>query len=316
MSDKSDSSNSSSSGKPSGEPSEHRVHRYMSKDLSCRISVVNSGSVVESVRQIQHTNPIATVALGRTITGALLMASQLKENQEVALDFNMNGPLGRIYAHATFDGKVRGYASDPQLDWQPQQGLILSPYVDGGLLTVSSFKPQSALPYRGTVEVRSGEIAEDLAYYFQQSHQIPTLLSLGVHLTEYGMVDGAGGIIIQLMPGSDPKVIDQLEENLQDAPIVSEAFSQGASELDVAQAFTKGMEIIAIDHDHPIHYSCPCTKKRLLRSMKLLGLEEIKRSIEENESIESQCQMCGKAYHIEVQDLEMIMRDLQNENLH
>ena len=302
--------------KPKASTDSPRVWRYVSEDMSFRVSAVNSTEVVEKMRQIQHTSPIATMALGRAMTGAMLMASQLKEGQQISLDFKGSGPLQRVFAHGTFEGAIRGYVSQPQIEFDDTVPFSVGPYMGEGFLTVSSFKPQSKIPYRGTFDLVSGEIAEDIAYYYQQSHQIPTLISIGVHLSEYGMVDGAGGVLIQLMPGTPNEIINHFENAAKEVSDLSEKLADGIEPHELAKLFTKSLKIRELPHPHPSEYSCPCTKERLMRSMNLLGLEEIERSISEGESIDSQCQMCGEKYTVSIEDLEQLRDDLKKKSYH
>lgn len=294
-----------------------RVHRFLADDLSVRISAVDATEVVEHMRSIQNTLPLSTVAVGRAMVGALLMASHLKGEQEVALDFQVNGPLQRVYAQASVNGGVRGFVLEPNVNVEAGATILSIRNAMGiGLLTVSSHIPHQEMPHRGVVHLVSSEIGEDIAHYYQQSYQIPTLVSLGVHLDTYGRVNAAGGILVELLPDASLEVIDILEKNLSVAEGISQQILQGADVAELVRKLTVGLPIKELDHPYPIHYSCACSKDRVLRSLSLLGEEEIALAIETKETISTQCQMCGTWYHVNVADLEELLGKMQKSALH
>ncbi|RYZ66231.1 MAG: Hsp33 family molecular chaperone HslO, partial [Proteobacteria bacterium] len=215
-----------------------RVHKFLTEDLTVRISVVNATKVVDEMRSIQNSYPLATVAVGRSMVAALLMASHLKDGQELSLYFQGNGPLGRVFAEANFEGQVRGYCNHPQFQ-APIEGeqITIGAAIGIGILTVTHHLPGNDEPHRGTVIIRTGEVGDDIAFYLHQSHQIPSVVSLGVHLNPYGLVDGAGGILIELMPGHSDETISLIEENVKKARSVSTMITEGAQPLDIVREF-------------------------------------------------------------------------------
>ncbi|MCB0370072.1 MAG: Hsp33 family molecular chaperone HslO, partial [Bdellovibrionales bacterium] len=160
-----------------------RVHRFVSNDFTLRASAVNATEVVKEMQKIQDTSPLPTMAVGRAMVGALLLASHLKENQQVGIYVRGDGPMGRVYAEASFEGHVRGYT--PHTYFEPekyQTGLHLKEYIGKGTLSVTRHMPFQKQPHHGTVELVSSEIGQDISHYLIQSHQIRSVISLGVYL--------------------------------------------------------------------------------------------------------------------------------------
>ena len=287
-----------------------RVHKFLSEDLTVRIAVVNATLVVDEMRSIQNSYPIPTVAVGRSMVAALLMASHLKNGQELSLYFQGNGPLGRVFAEANFEGQVRGYCNNPQIQLPLEGSLNIGHAVGIGLLTVTHHLPGQAEPHRGTVIIRTGEVGDDIAFYLHQSHQIPSVVSLGVQLNEYGLVQSAGGVLIELMPGHSEELVQLIEENVKKAPSVSKRFLEGASPLEVVRDFLGETPLMELDHPYPIEYHCRCSMERVLRSVMLLGIEEIDRALADAQPLDVACEFCGRHYEVGKEDLEKLRTDL------
>ncbi len=287
-----------------------RVHKFLTRDLTVRASAVIATKVVDEMRSIQNSYPVSTVAVGRTMVAALLMASHLKQNQELSLYFQGNGPLGRVFAQANFEGQVRGYSNNPQLT-VPFEGdkILIGPSIGIGLLTVTHHLPTGDLPHRGTVIIRTGEIGDDVAFYLHQSHQIPSVVALGVHLSPYGVVEAAGGILLELMPGHDEETVAKIEERVRQVPPVSKRILEGASALDLIRDYLGEDDIMELEHPYPISYHCRCSYERVMRSMVLLGAEELDQLIEEKKAVDVACEFCGKTYSVIENDLIKIRND-------
>src|SRR6185312_2289727 len=179
-----------------------KVHRYVTNDFTVRVAAVDATEVVSEMQAISGAYPLATIGVGRAMIAALLMASQLKDKQEVGILLKGNGPLGSLYAHATYEGQVRGYCPHPQFQApDPQDALNLKKALGFGHLTVTRQQPFQKQPHHGTVEMVSGEVGDDIAHYLHQSHQIRSLVSVGVYLDVYGKVKAAGGVLLEVMPG-------------------------------------------------------------------------------------------------------------------
>lgn len=296
--------------------SRERVHKYLSKDLTVRAAAVNATRVVEEMRSIQNSYPVSTVAVGRSMVASLLMASHLKNNQELSIYVQGNGPLSRVFAEASYEGRVRGFSSAPQLE-VPSMGekILIAPSIGIGLLTVTHHLPMGGPPHRGTVELITSEIGDDIAYYLNQSHQIPSVVALGVHLNQYGKVEAAGGILIELMPGHTEETVNAIEARVKKAKPISTRLLEGANAEDLIKDYLADFELLPMEHEHEIEYSCRCTKERVMRSVGLLGLEEIDSIIADGEATDVSCEFCGRHYSLTVDDLKEIRAEVYRESL-
>lgn len=294
-----------------------RVHRFVTNDFSIRASSVNATEAVAVMQQLQQTYPIATVAVGRAMVGATLMASNIKEGS-VGILIKTNGALLSVYAEASHNGEVRGYT--PMGQYQPpdyKDGLSLKEHIGKGFLTVVRNLPFQKQPHQGTVSLVSGEIGEDIAYYLHQSQQIRSVISLGVYVDTFGKVLSAGGVLIEVMPGVEPELVDRLEKNVEEAQAaVSKLILEGKSATDLIVPFLKGFEYTELDHDFPVRYHCPCTKERVLDAMVLFGIPELDDIISKNEITESICQMCGRPYQLSVEDVKAVRDQMHKGSLH
>ena len=295
-----------------------KVHRFVSNDFTLRIAAVDSTEVVAEMQKLQQTYPLPTVAVGRAMTGALLMASHLKEKQQVGLYFKGDGPLTAVYAEANFEGQVRGYSPVPI--YEPpnyDHGLSLKEYMGRGLLTVTRHLPFQREPHHGTVEMVSGEIGDDIAHYLNQSHQIRSLVSLGVYLDSFGKVRAAGGVILEVMPGVDEAIIDTIQKNAENfKENISKMLLNGAQAIDLVKPYMEGIPFSEIEHGHEVQYFCPCTKERVVRALETLGVAELDDMVKKNEAAEVVCQMCGRPYEVPVNELEELKEFLQKQSLH
>lgn len=270
------------------------------------------------MQKLHNSFAIPAVAVGRAMTGALLLASQLKEKQQVGLLFRGNGGLAQVYAEANYEGQVRGYTPFPQ--YEPpnyQDGLSLKKHIGHGTLTVARHVPFQKQPFQGTVEMVSGEIGDDIANYLIQSHQIRSIVSLGVYVNREGLVQSAGGIILEVMPGVEDAVVEVVQKNASELFMpVSELILDGATENELVAPYLQGLPYTELDHDFPIAYSCPCTKERVFRALAVLGVSELEDMVEKNENADITCQMCGRPYQVTVVELEDLKESLRKNSMH
>lgn len=295
----------------------HKVHRFVSNDFTLRATAVNATEVIKTMQSLQRTYPIATVAVGRTMIGALLMASQLKEGQQVGILIKGNGSLKSVYAEANFNGQVRGYTPNPQ--YQPpnyDNGLSTSDAIGRGTLSVTRHQPFQKRPHHGTVEIKTGEVGDDIAHYLHQSHQIRSIVSLGVYLDSFGKVLSAGGIIVEVMPGVEDEIVKKLQKNYKNSQHnLSQDILDGKSINELVDPFFKGIPYTQLDHNFEIEYFCPCTVERVVRALETLGVAELEDMIAKKEKAEVVCQMCGRPYEIDVDSLEQIKEKVRKESL-
>ena len=293
-----------------------RVHKFLTEDLTVRATAVVATRVVDEMRSIQNSYPMATVAVGRSMVGALLMASHLKQGQELSLYFQGNGPLGRVFAEANYEGQVRGFCINPQYN-EPIEGekILIGPAIGIGLLTVTHHLPIGGTPHRGTVIIRTGEIGDDIAFYLEQSHQIPSVVALGVHVSPYGVVDAAGGVLIELMPGHTEETVAKIEKRVQEVQSISNRILQGATAADLIKDYLADFKLMELDHPYPIEYHCRCSFERAKRSIMLLGLEDIDDMLKEKKPADVTCEFCGRHYQISEADLEQLRLDMFKDSL-
>ncbi len=284
-----------------------RVHKYLSEDLGMRASVVIATDVVEEMRKIQELMPIPAVAVGRATVGALLMASHLKNSQVLSMYFRGNGPLQTIFAEASFEGKARAFTANPSyVESIAGDNIFIGHAIGIGLLTVTHHLPTQNQPHRGTVIIRSGEIGDDIAFYLDQSHQIPSVVSLGVHLDTYGRVTAAGGILIELMPGHTDKMIAQIEARVQKAKSISSRILEGATPRELIDDYLGDFKLLELEHDYQVEYQCRCNVERMKRSLMLLGVDELDSMIRENRALDVSCEFCGRKYQVTTEDQQKI----------
>ncbi len=296
-------------------PKENCVQRFISTDLTLRAAIVDSTEVVRAMQELQKSYPLPTVAVGRAMTGALLMAAQLKSGQSVGVHIRGNGALGTIYAESAFEGQVRGFTHNPQ--YQPpnyDEGLSLKKAIGNGLLTVTRHLPFQKEPHTGTVDLVSGEVGDDLAHYLLQSHQVRSMVALGVSVNTQGQVETAGGLLLEVMPGVEDEIVNLVYKNQQEARSdVSQLLKEGRSLLEILEPLLKGIPFTDLDHPYPVQYSCPCDKDRVLRAIEILGVGDLSEMVQEGEIVPVTCQMCGKPYDVTVEELKDI-RDRVHRN--
>lgn len=291
-----------------------KIYKYLDPKKCVRAAVVNATDAVAEMQRIQSTYPISTMLVGRSMVSASLMASQLKSGEMVSLYFRGDGPIEMVFAEANYEGEVRGYTPHPQLDLQLREGnLDIRGAMGKGTLSVVRTHSSLRQPYRGTVEIQTGEIGDDVAYYLMQSHQIPSVVSVGVKINAYGKVLSAGGIIIEMMPGADRETEAMIAENTHKAMSLSEALSNGATAREIAHMHLTGLNLIELEHPHALTYTCRCSVDRLKRSLELLSLDDLDDILTKKEEVQAKCEFCGRGYslaHTEVQ----IIRDAKYRN--
>lgn len=275
-----------------------KIHRFCSNDFTVRMAAIDATDLVAEVQLLQKMMPVATMGVGKAMVGALLLASQLKEKQKIGLLFRGNGSLKSIYVEADYEGHVRAYTPNP--DYEPpdyKKPSLLKDALGYGTLTVARHTPFQKQPFQGTVELVTGEIGDDIAHYLHQSHQIRSVVSLGIYLDEYGKVKKAGGTIIEIMPGVDEKVVDLIQKNADDfQPSVSKILMAGGGPSDLILPYMTGIDFTELDHDVHAKYFCPCTEDRVSAALEVLGVADLQDMIDKKEEPEITCQMCGKPY--------------------
>ena len=295
-----------------------RVHKFLADNLSVRVASVIATDVVAEMQRVSQSTPIPTMAVGRSMIGALLLAANhLKESsQQVGVYFQGNGPLKKIFAEANYAGDVRGYSPGYNLgpEDENQELWTVGKAMGIGLLSVTKHVPNGP-PHKGVVQIISGEIGDDIAYYLHQSFQIRSVVSLGVHLDSMGQVEAAGGVLLEIMPGASEKIIDQIEENVKGADNVTEMILKGCQSEDLVKSFLKGMSYTQLDHNYPIHYTCKCSEEKVEGVLELLGLKELDDILAKQEEVSVSCDFCGRPFLFSLERVQEIRNKLYKETL-
>ncbi len=295
-----------------------KIYRFVTNDLTIRATSVDATEVVAEMQKLHNSFPLATIGVGRAMVGALLLASQLKDKQKIGLLFRGNGALKSIYAEADFEGHVRAYTPNPQYEPPTYDGgLKLADALGHGTLSVSRHQPFQKQPFHGTVQLVTSEIGDDIAHYLHQSHQIRSIVALGIYLDQKGNVVKAGGMIIEVMPGVEDHIVDLLEKNARENPAnVSKILMEGGKPIDLVRPYLEGMEFTNLDHPHEAQYFCPCTKDRVIAALEVLGEADLQDMIDKKEQPEITCQMCGKPYHFTSEEVIQIREELRKNSMH
>ncbi len=274
-----------------------------------RAFAITSRNIVEKARSIHNTSPVATAALGRLLTAASMMGSMMKGEKDVlTLQIECGGPIGGLTVTSGSDGNVKGYVNNP--------GILLPPNPQGKLDVAGALGPgflnvirDTGLkePYNGQTHLVSGEIAEDLTYYYATSEQVPSSVGLGVLMDKDNTVKQAGGFIIQVMPDADDEVIDRLEESINSIKSVTDMLESGMGPEDILEYIIKDGSVEILEKT-PIQYYCNCSKDRVSRVISSLGRSGLQEMIEEGSPVEVNCHFCNSHYVFDTEDLKKLIR--------
>ncbi|WP_443666537.1 Hsp33 family molecular chaperone HslO [Eshraghiella crossota] len=265
-------------------------------------------NTVETARQAHNTSPVVTAGLGRLLTAGAMMGSMMKGDRDVlTIKAEGSGPVGHYLVTADSKGNVKGYAANPNviLPANAAGKLDVGGSLGVGLLTVIKDLGLKE-PYTGTCELVSGEIAEDLTYYFASSEQTPSSVGLGVLMTKDNTVNVAGGFIIQLMPDATEETISIVEEKISTIKSVTSMLENGLDPEGIINLILGGLAPEILDKI-PVRFYCNCSKERVSKALIAIGRKELDNIIEENEPIEVKCHFCNKAYNFTVDELKKLV---------
>ncbi|MFW6409807.1 MAG: Hsp33 family molecular chaperone HslO [Halanaerobiales bacterium] len=289
-----------------------RLIRALTTDKQIRALTVDSTEVVRTARKYHRTTPVATAALGRVLSAALMMGSMVKSGEVTSLKVEGDGPLGKIIAEANQYGEVRGYVMNSGVETKinSKGKLDVAGAVGKGYLIVRK-KTGLKEPYEGKVPLVSGEIGEDLTYYFTKSEQIPSSVGLGVLVDRDMKVRAAGGFIIQLMPEAEEKTIQKLEKNLAIIKSPSRLIDNGLTAKDLMGKILGDFDYRILSSKE-VKFKCQCNKEMIKDIMVSLGEEELKQTLQKQGKVEIKCHFCGKKYKFNEKEIKKVLTQKNN----
>ncbi|MEW9672699.1 Hsp33 family molecular chaperone HslO [Ammoniphilus sp. 3BR4] len=283
--------------------------RAISRNGKVRAFAIKSTEVVEESRKRLDTWPVASAALGRSLSAGAIMGAMLKGNERLTVIIKGGGPIGQIVVDANAKGEVRGYVTNPHIHFPlnavGKLDVAKAVGTDGQLIVTKDLGLKD--PYHGSVELISGELGEDFTYYFSKSEQTPSAVSVGVLVNPDNSIKAAGGFIIQLLPGLKEEEITQLEKRLAQIPPVSAMVDEGLSPEEILYAVLGKDDVEILDH-LDIVFSCHCSIERMENALISLGEEELQSIIDEQGEAELTCHFCNEVYQVDKPDLERLMK--------
>ncbi|MCP1110117.1 Hsp33 family molecular chaperone HslO [Ohessyouella blattaphilus] len=272
-----------------------------------RVFAAYTKATVEEARERHGLSPVATAALGRLMTGALMMGSMMKNDSDVlTLQIHADGPINGLTVTANARGEVKGYVGNPEVMLPPKNGkLDVGGAVGIGLLSVVKDLGLKE-PYSGQTILVSSEIGDDLTYYFANSEQVPSSVGLGVLMNKDNTVRHAGGFIIQLMPFASEETISTLEANIGKMNSVTQYLDEGMTPVELAQQVLGELELV-VQGEMPVKFYCDCNKEKVAAAVASIAREDIEEMIADDEDIEVKCHFCNTAYTYTPEDLQGIL---------
>ncbi|PKN80056.1 MAG: Hsp33 family molecular chaperone HslO [Candidatus Cloacimonetes bacterium HGW-Cloacimonetes-1] len=281
------------------------IYRATACGEQFRIFAVDSTKTVQTTRDLHDLSPLATVMIGRLISATAMMGIELKSpKSNVSINLNCDGPLHGaivVYEHGGF---IRAYAKNPSLFFdEVADNYLLAKHIGTGTLTIIR-DIGTGTPFNGISEIVSGEIGEDIANYYLQSEQIPTAVSLGVLFDNNAKVRASGGYIIQQMPHADPKLADQIIDNINKTPHITDLMDMGYSIIDILDKFVLKDLDWNVTKEQSIEFRCNCSKDRFEKALITLGYAELN---EMKEGISPVCSYCNQEYKFDTADMEHLL---------
>jgi molecular chaperone Hsp33 len=283
--------------------------KALAYDGQVRAYAVRTTATIGEAQRRHQTWPTASAALGRAMTAGVMMGAMLKGDSKLTIKIEGGGPIGTILVDSNAKGEVRGYVSNPQVHFELNQyGKLDVARAVGTAGTLTVVKDLGLRDYfTGQVPIVSGELGEDFTYYFASSEQTPSSVGVGVLVNPDNTILAAGGFILQLMPGTDEKTIDEIEKRLKSIPPVSKMVEKGLTPEEILYELL-GKEHVKILETLPVAFVCHCSKERIADAIISLGAKEIQEMIEEEGHAEASCHFCNETYHFTKEELEELKR--------
>lgn len=268
-----------------------------------RIYAITTKNLVQEAADRHHTSHLATAALGRAMSGALMLAATMKDGERILLKLKGDGPLGEVVAEAQ-GTSVRGYVGEPDVFMPLKNGkLDIGGALGQGTITLTRYL-QNGESFTGHAELADGEIATDITNYLYMSEQTPSSVALGVLVDKGGKVLAAGGYFIQAMPGCDEEVLEKLGNNVAVTPYVTQLLELGYTPEKIIEVLARGLEF-DIKESMPVKFSCGCSKDKILNMLAALSQDDIDYLTEQPDT-EVHCQYCNKVYHFSSEELKQL----------
>ena len=291
------------------------LKRGTSMDGGIRIFAAVTTDIANEAQRIHHTYPVATAALGRTLTAGVLMAAAGLKNDtdSITIQIKGDGPLGNVVVCADSSLRVRGYVANPYVDrpLNDKGKLDVGGAVGNGVLNVIRDLGMKE-PYIGQIPLVSGEIAEDITMYYAKSEQIPTAVALGVLVDTDNTVIASGGFMIQMMPGSTDEEAAMIEKTLENLPPVTSMIAEGKSAEDIIFSVVEGIDFLIENNEATPVYSCSCSKERMEKALISIGKQELEDLIAEQGEAELECQFCDNKYKFSKEELSELLKKATN----
>jgi molecular chaperone Hsp33 len=289
-----------------------KLIRCITSEGAVMVSAVDSTDIVAKAEKIHESSAVVTAALGRMLTAASMMGNMLKgKDNTISLKIDGGGPAGAITVSSDSDGNVRGYAQNNivEIPLKPNGKLDVSGAVgrDGNLFVTKNLGMKE--PYNGFVPITSGEIAEDITYYYATSEQIPTVCALGVLVDTDLSVKKAGGYILQLLPFTENEIIEKIEKNLARVKPVTQLLEEGKDIEEIVRDVLEGFEVEVI-YTQEVEYKCKCSREKIETTLAGLGEKELKSMCEELPEIKVKCHFCNTEYTFSKSDVEKILKKI------
>lgn len=277
-------------------------------DGTVRLYSAYTKNLVSEAQIIHDLWPTSAAALGRFLTASVIMGAMYKDDQELTIRIQSDGPIGGMVSTTDAHGHVRGYVGNPHVFLQYDSGkLNVGKAVGNGTIHVTKdVKVRDT--FTSTSQIQTGEIAEDFAYYFTASEQIPSAVALGVKVNEDNSVLTAGGFILQVMPGCKEETLALIEEKLKALPSVTSLLEEGLTPEMIVERITDGNHEFL--HTLPLSYYCDCSKEKFERGLIALGEKELISLLEEDKQIETSCHFCNKVYHFDEDAIKSLIKEI------
>ena len=288
------------------------IVRAITKDGFLKATAICSTAIAERARQIHHTTPTATAALGRVLTAASMMGNMQKvENGTLTLQIKGGGPLGTLLAVSDAEGNVRGYVQNPGITllekYAGKLDVGAAVGTDGMLTVIRDLQMKE--PYVGSVALVSGEIGDDVTAYFAQSEQTPTACALGVLVGRDHTVSVAGGYLIQLLPDAPDALIDRLEAGIRAAGAVTPMLSEGLTPEAMLRRVLDGFELEFLENT-PVSYRCNCSSERVTSTLIAIGRKDLEEIVAEGKPINLECQFCDQVYTFTPEEISDLLKEI------